>query len=81
MINVRALAISLGIFVGGALVFLGWIAAFGWLDNMVNAIGTVYFGYQPGFIGGLIGGLWGFIDWAIAGYIFGWIFNKVVQKQ
>ena len=81
MINIRALAISLGIFVGGTLVFLGWIATFGWLDNMGNAIGTVYFGYRPGFIGGLIGGFWGFIDWAIAGYIFGWIFNKVVQKQ
>ncbi len=59
MINPRALALSLGVFVGGALVVLGWIASFGWLENMVNAIGTVYLGYQPGFTGGLIGGLLG----------------------
>tara|TARA_B100000959_G_scaffold61273_2_gene64391 strand:- start:1017 stop:1262 length:246 start_codon:yes stop_codon:yes gene_type:complete len=81
MINPRALALSLGIFVGGALVVLGWIASFGWLENMVNAIGTVYLGYQPGFIGGLIGGLWGLIDWAIGGYIFGLLYNWASQKS
>jgi len=75
MINPRALALSLGILVGGALVILGWIASFGWLENMVNAIGTVYLGYQPGFTGGLIGGLWGLIDWAIGGYILGLLYN------
>ena len=80
MINPRALALSLGVFVGGALVVLGWIASLGWLENMVNAIGTVYLGYQPGFTGGLIGGLWGLIDWAIGGYIFALLYNWFSQK-
>ncbi|HIJ23036.1 MAG: bacteriophage holin [Gammaproteobacteria bacterium] len=75
MLNVRALAVALAILWGGAMMFLAGMASFGWGGAWVTAIGDLYIGYQPGFLGGLIGAAWGAIDAGIGGLIFGWLYN------
>jgi len=80
MVNIRALVISLAILCGASMIFLGWIAAYGWGEDIVNAISSVYIGYSPGFLGGLIGGLWGALDGGIGGLIFGLLYNWFAKK-
>ncbi len=58
MVNVRALALSIAILWGGAMMVMGWIAPFGYGEEIVTLMGSLYLGYQPGFLGGVVGGLW-----------------------
>ncbi len=75
MINIRALALSLGIIWGGAMLVVGWIAPLGYGGAWVTLFESLYIGYGPGLLGGVIGGIWGFIDAAIAGLVLGWLYN------
>lgn len=58
--KVLALALACGIVVGLGFMAIGWGAQFGWGEDFVDVMGTVYPGYVVGWIGGIIGGLWGF---------------------
>jgi len=80
MFNVRALAISIAVLWGSAMIFMGWIASFGYGVEIVSLMGSVYVGYQPGFIGGLVGGLWGAVDGGVGGLIFGLLYNWLASK-
>ena len=80
MINVRALAISVAILWGGAMVIMGWTASYGWGEEIVAVMGSVYIGYRPGFLGGIVGGIWGTLDGAIGGFVFGWLYNWLAKK-
>jgi len=80
MINVRALAISLAVLWGSAMMLMGWTASYGWGEEVVTIIGSVYIGYHPGFFGGIVGGLWGALDGALGGFVFGWLYNWVAKK-
>ncbi|MBT4462245.1 MAG: hypothetical protein HOI56_04540 [Gammaproteobacteria bacterium] len=76
MINVRALALTTGIFGALTMFFLAW-----WLILIGDTQGPqiIFERIYPGFtitpMGSLIGAFWGFIDWGIAGAIFAWIYN------
>jgi len=80
MINVRALTISIAIFWGASMMLMGWIASFGYGGQIVALLGSVYIGYQPGFLGGIIGGLWGVVDGGIGGLFFGLLYNWFASK-
>ena len=49
-----------------------------WGVDFVNAMGSVYIGYDNTYLGSVIGGLWGFVDGFIGGIVFAWLYNLLV---
>lgn len=80
MLNVRALTLSIAILWGSSMMIMGWIAPFGYGEEIVTVMGSIYVGYHPGFLGGIVGGLWGVADGGIAGLIFGLLYNWLASK-
>jgi hypothetical protein len=80
-ISVKGLAIGLGVMWAASVLFLGWAAIFGWGTAIVDAIGSVYIGFDASVIGGIVGAIWGFIDGAIGGAIIAVFYNAVVKKK
>ena len=76
--NIRAFALTTGIFGATALFLIPW-----WLILTGNAEGPttlverIYIGYTFTPMGSVIGALWGFVDFAIGGAIFAWLYNKI----
>jgi len=76
--NIRAFALTAGIFGAVALFFIPW-----WLILTGNAEGPttllerIYIGYSFTPMGSVIGALWGFVDFCIGGAIFAWLYNKI----
>lgn len=56
-LNVKALAIGLGVSWGFAMLFLGWASMLGWGIKFVEIIASVYIGFAPSFTGGIIGNM------------------------
>ena len=79
-LNVKALAVGIGVLWAIYVLFIGWVAAFGWGTELVTVLSSLYIGYSASFVGGIIGGIWAFIDGAIAGAIIAWVYNKVTTK-
>ncbi len=79
--NIKAFTLGLGISWGVYMIFIGWLAPFGWGTEFVSIISTLYIGFAPGFVGGLIGGAWGFLDGAIGGFIIASVYNFIVKNQ
>jgi hypothetical protein len=77
----KALMLSLGVTWGICTLVLGWVAAFGWGDYLVDVMSSVYVGYAPGFFGGLAGGVWGFVDGAIGGFLISFFYNLFFGKK
>ncbi|MFH1791693.1 MAG: bacteriophage holin [Candidatus Omnitrophota bacterium] len=76
-IDLKALALSLGIFWGGSMIFFAiTAAAMGFCADIVDFMSTKYIGYAPTVPGAIIGGIFGFIDAGICGLIIGWLYNK-----
>lgn len=46
----------------------------------VQAVGSLYFSYGPGWIGGLIGAFWGFLDAFIGGFVIIYLYNCLLGK-
>jgi hypothetical protein len=80
-LQVLALAIGLGISWGGAMLFIGWVAGFGWGTKIVEVIASLYIGFAPTFSGGIIGAIWGFFDGAIGGAVIAIVYNAVIGKD
>jgi hypothetical protein len=78
--NVKALAVAIGALWALYVLFLGWMAAFGWGRELVTVLSSLYIGYNASFFGGIIGGIWAFIDGAVAGAIIAWVYNLVAKK-
>jgi hypothetical protein len=78
--NVKALAVAIGALWALYVLFLGWMAAFGWGRELVTVLSSLYIGYRASFFGGIIGGIWAFIDGAVAGAIIAWVYNLVAKK-
>ncbi len=77
-IDMKKLALGLGIGWGVYVVLIAWLAGtIGWGDKIVPVLGSLYRGYDATFIGGLIGGVWGFVDGAICGVIVAWVYNRL----
>ena len=76
--NVRAVALTAGIFGAVTMFILAW-----WLILTGNAEGPptlferIYIGYSFTPMGSVVGAAWGFVDWGIAGAIFAWLYNKI----
>ncbi|HJO92796.1 MAG TPA: bacteriophage holin [Victivallales bacterium] len=80
-ISVKGLALALGITWGLYMLFLGWVAGFGWGVELMEGMSSLYIGFSPSFIGGIIGAIWGFFDGAIAGILIAFIYNRVSRKK
>jgi hypothetical protein len=80
-LNVKALAIGLGVSWAFAMLFLGWASMFGWGIKFVEIMASVYIGFAPSFIGGITGAIWGFFDGAIGGAIIACVYNTVDGKK
>jgi len=80
-LDVKALALSLGILWGASLIIMGIIAMIApdYADNFVEAIGSKYPGYAPTIPGSIIGGVCGFFDMGIFGLILGLLYNKLAK--
>lgn len=80
-LNVRACGLSLGILWGASLVIMGIVAMIsnGYGMGFVDAVGTLYIGYNATVLGAIIGGLWGFVDGGIGGLILAWLYNKFAK--
>lgn len=75
--------LAVGITWAIAVLIMGWIAAgtAGWSKPMVELLGSVYYGYKPGFAGGVVGAVLGLIDGFIGGFILAWIYNLCLKCQ
>jgi len=80
-LNVKALAIGLGVSWGFAMLFVGWASIFGWGSKIVEVMSSLYIGFASSFSGGIIGAIWGFFDGAIGGAIIAFVYNAVVSKK
>ncbi len=80
-LSVKGLAFGIGASWGIYVLCAGWMASFGWLNAFVSALGTMYIGYAPGFIGGIIGGIWAFFDGASGGVILALVYNCFVNWE
>jgi hypothetical protein len=77
-LNVKALALSLGIVWGAAVFVMGLINIFcDYGASFVNFLSLVYINYEPTILGSNIGGIWGFVDAGIGGAILAWLYNKL----
>ncbi|NIM03892.1 membrane-associated protein [bacterium] len=80
-INVKALAVGLGVLWGVLMLFAGWVSIFGWATKFVEVMASIYIGFKPTFLGGVIGAIWGFIDGAISGAIIALVYNAIARKK
>lgn len=80
-LNVKALALALGLSWSFLILFTGWVSMFGWGTRFVEVMSSLYIGFAPTFFGGIIGAIWAFIDGAIGGAIVALVYNRVVRKQ
>ena len=80
-LNVKALAIGLGVSWAVCMLFAGWMSTFGWGTKFVEVMASVYIGFKPTFLGGVIGAIWGFVDGATGGAIIALVYNAIVGKK
>ncbi len=80
-INVKAFALTVGLFWGFGLLFITWwIILLDGASGDPTIIGKVYRGYNVSLSGSLIGFIWGFIDGLIGGAIFAWLYNFLSNR-
>ena len=80
--NVKALALTCGIFWGATILFATvWLLVLGFEGELISNLDHFYFGYSFSYLGAVIGAIWGFVDGAIGGALFGWLYNKLCGAQ
>jgi len=80
MFNVKALALTCGIFWSASLVLFGLLAMqTGMGSSMVGLLSEVYLGYSSTPVGLLYGAVWGFLDGLICGAVFAWLYNAIAR--
>jgi hypothetical protein len=78
-LNMKAFALTCGIFWGLGLFFLTWwLIAFDGSTGEPTLIGRVYRGYTISPIGSVLGLVYAFFDGLIGGAVFAWLYNKIV---
>lgn len=81
-LNIRAFAITSGLFVGiGLFIVTWWIMAFSGATGETLTIGRVYIGYNISPLGSIIGLIWGLVDGMIGGALFAWLYNMISRKN
>ncbi len=56
-LDVKALAVGLGVSWSSLILFTGWIAIFGWGTGFIEMMSSLYVGFAPAVIGGVIGAI------------------------
>ncbi|MFP4232742.1 MAG: bacteriophage holin [Candidatus Aenigmatarchaeota archaeon] len=70
-----ALAASLGVVCVIFVVFIGVAAMFGWSEELVPIISSMYIGFDSTPVGVIIGAVWAFVDGVIAGALIAALYN------
>lgn len=71
-----AFGLALGLLWGFSVFFMGLMAyIYSYGKPFVEAMSTLYLGYEPSIYGSIIGGVMGFVDAFIAGVILIWLYN------
>jgi hypothetical protein len=79
-IDIKALALSIGIIWGLAIFLLTvWFLIMGYDGNLLAKLGNVYLGYSVSWFGAFIGLIYGFIDGLIGGALLGFLYNKFAK--
>ncbi len=79
-INIKALALSIGIIWGLAIFLLTvWFLIMGYSGDLLAKLGSVYLGYSVSWLGAFIGLIYGFIDGLISGALLGFLYNKFAK--
>jgi len=80
-INIRAFALTTGLFWGvGLFLITWWLIMFEGVSGEATIIGRVYIGYNITPIGSIIGFLWGLFDGIVGGSIFAWLYNFLSSR-
>ena len=80
-LNVKALALTAGLWWGFGLFFMTWwIIAFEGITGDPTIIGRLYRGYTVSPAGSFIGLIWGLMDGLIGGAIFALLYNRFNQQ-
>ena len=81
-INVKAFALTAGIFWGLALlIFTWWIMIFDGAQGYVPFVSQIYRGYEISIPGSFIGLACGLVDGTIVGALFAWVYNYFQGKM
>jgi len=81
-LNVKAFAITCGLFWGlGLFLITWWIILFDGASCEATIIGRVYRGYCISAAGSFIGLAWGLVDGLIGGALFAWIYNQISSRS
>ncbi len=71
------LGLAFGVLWGVSLLLLGLTTYFySYGKPFVDAMSTLYMGYEPSIMGSILGGILGFINAFITGFIIAWLYNK-----
>ena len=80
-LNVKAFALTCGIFWGiGLFLLTWWIIAFNGATVEPTLIGRVYRGYTVSPAGSFIGFAWALVDGLIGGAVFAWLYNLISAR-
>lgn len=81
-INIKALALTLGLVWGvGLFLFTWWVIAFdGETGEATFFLSKIYRGYEISPMGSIVGLAWGFVDGMIGGVLIGFLYNFFTEK-
>jgi len=74
-----ALGVAIGVLWTIYVFAVGITAMFGWGTALVDALASLYIGYDASIIGAVIGAIWAFVDGFVAGVVIGWVYNAVAK--
>ncbi len=76
-LNPQALGLAFGVLTAVWFFALGIAATFfGWGNELIDLVGTLYVGYTATVIGAVIGAVWGFVEGFVCGFLAAWLYNK-----
>jgi len=80
-LNVKAFALTCGLWWGfGLFLLTWWIIYFDGATGDPTLIGRLYRGYNISPTGSVIGLIWAFFDGLVGGAIFAWLYNMISGK-
>ncbi len=84
-LSVRALALTAGLFWGGAILMVGLVnlASPGYGRAFLELCSSIYPGYHAASSLGsvIVGTLYGVVDGGIGGAVFAWLYNLLAEKS
>lgn len=79
-LNPTAAGLALGLFWAVSCFILVLLATYmGYALEIVELMGTVYWGVQSSLVGALLALPWAFVDGFIAGFLVVWIYNRFAE--